>query len=111
MRRCLTDRHFALVLARVRFRAGAQKRAAWRGFGDAAQLEPNLHEWDYGDYEGRTTDQIRKEIPDWSIWNSEPPHGETIDQVYARAQAVIDRAASSDGDVASSSPMVIFFGF
>jgi broad specificity phosphatase PhoE len=98
MRRCLADRHFALVLTSPLERARETCRLA--GFGDAAQIEPNLLEWDYGDYEGRTTDQIRKEIPNWSIWNSEPPHGETIGQVYARAQAVIDRASSSGGDVA-----------
>ncbi len=98
MRRCLADRRFALVLTSPLERARETCRLA--GLGDAAQIEPNLLEWDYGDYEGRTTDQIRQETPNWSIWNSQPPHGETIDQVYARGQAVIDRASGAGGDVA-----------
>jgi len=63
-------------------------------------VEPNLREWDYGDYEGRTTDEIRKVAPGWSIWTGRVPAGETIDQVAARARAVIERAISAEGDVA-----------
>ncbi len=96
--RYLADRRFALVLASPLARALDTCRLA--GYGDAAQIEPNLREWDYGDYEGRTTTDIRKESPGWSLWNDGPPHGETIAQVAARAEAVIARAAGAEGDVA-----------
>ncbi len=98
--RYFSGRRFALVLTSPLERARETCRLA--GYGDAAQVEGNLTEWDYGDYEGRTTPEIRQSAPDWSIWTSGVPHGETIDQVAARAQAVIARAASSagSGDVA-----------
>ena len=70
------------------------------GFGDVAATEPNLCEWDYGDFEGRTTAQIQQEIPGWSLWVSGVRNGETIGQVAARADAVIARAIQADGDVA-----------
>ena len=70
------------------------------GFGDPCQIDDNLREWDYGDYEGRTTPDIRKTLPEWSLWTAGVPNGETIDQVAARADAVIARALQSEGDVA-----------
>jgi probable phosphoglycerate mutase len=63
-------------------------------------VDSNLSEWDYGDYEGRTTPDIRKEIPDWSLWVSGVPNGEAIGQVAGRAQAIIARAVQAGGDVA-----------
>jgi broad specificity phosphatase PhoE len=57
-------------------------------------------EWDYGDYEGITTDQIREKIPDWSIWTHPCPHGETINEVAARADRVISRVRDDEGNVA-----------
>ncbi len=65
-----------------------------------AQIEPNLHEWDYGDYEGRSTPDIRKDRPDWSLWTDGVPNGETVEQVGARAQLVIARALEANGDTA-----------
>jgi probable phosphoglycerate mutase len=65
-----------------------------------AQIEENLREWDYGIFEGRTTADIRKDQPDWSIWDSPPPEGEPVEHVAARAQKVIDRALQAGGDVA-----------
>jgi probable phosphoglycerate mutase len=70
------------------------------GYGDIAQIEPDLREWDYGDYEGRTTAEIRKERPGWSLWEAGVPGGETIGQVAARAQRVIERAVAAGGDAA-----------
>jgi len=96
--RQLRGHEFALVLTSPLERARETCRLA--GFGDAAQLEPNLQEWDYGDYEGRTTSDIKKEVPGWDLWTSGVPNGETIQHVAARAQAVIDRALRADGDVA-----------
>ncbi|HEY1339948.1 MAG TPA: histidine phosphatase family protein, partial [Bryobacteraceae bacterium] len=84
--RYLAGRRFALVLASPLQRARDTCRLA--GFGDVAQVDPNLHEWDYGDYEGRTTADIRREHPDWSLWNDGVPNGETIEQVADRARAV-----------------------
>ncbi len=78
----------------------ARETCRLAGYGDAAIVDSNLCEWNYGDYEGRTTLDIRKERPDWSLWVAGVPNGEAIDQVAARAQAVIARALQTDGDVA-----------
>jgi probable phosphoglycerate mutase len=94
----LKDRKFSLVLTSPRQRAQETCRIA--GLGDVAQVEENLREWDYGVYEGRTTAEIRKVQPGWSIWDSTPPEGESLDQVAARAQKVIERAIAAGGDVA-----------
>jgi probable phosphoglycerate mutase len=52
-------------------------------------------EWDYGEFEGRTTEEIRQKYPGWTIWNGPWPGGETIDQVAARADRVIARVRQS----------------
>lgn len=94
----LAHRQFSLVLTSPMQRARETCRIA--GYGDAAQIEENLREWDYGIYEGRTTAEIRKEQPNWSIWDSAPPQGEPVEHVAARAQQVIDRAAKASDQVA-----------
>jgi broad specificity phosphatase PhoE len=94
----LAHRKFSLVLTSPLQRARETCRIA--GYGDVAQIDDNLREWDYGIYEGRTTAQIRKEQPDWSIWDSPPPEGEPVEHVAARTQLVIDRASKSGGEVA-----------
>jgi probable phosphoglycerate mutase len=96
--RFLKGRQFALVLTSPLSRARDTCRLA--GYGDVAQIEPNLREWDYGDYEGRATPDIRRERPDWSLWTDGVPNGESISQVAARAQAVIERASVAGGDAA-----------
>lgn len=96
--RCLGGRRFALVLTSPLQRARETCRLA--GYGQVAQVEVNLQEWDYGDYEGRSTPEIRKDAPDWNLWTSGVPNGETIDQVASRAEAVIGRASGAGGDVA-----------
>src|SRR5579875_2456056 len=55
------------------------------------ELDEDLREWDYGDLEGRTTAEIREELPGWSIWDGPWPGGETPEQVGARADRVIAR--------------------
>ena len=70
------------------------------GFADNAVVDEDLREWDYGIYEGRTTLEIRKENPDWSIWLSPIPNGESREQVAARARQVIARAVEAETDVA-----------
>ena len=64
------------------------------------QVDADLSEWDYGDYEGRKTTDIRNERPDWSLWHDGVPGGETIEDVAARARRAIARALTVDGDVA-----------
>ena len=94
----LAQRKFSLVLASPLQRARETCRIA--GYADVAQIEENLREWDYGIFEGRTTADIRKDRPDWSIWDSPVPEGEPVEHVAARAQKVIDRALQVGGDVA-----------
>lgn len=60
----------------------------------------DLAEWDYGDYEGRRTIEIRKTIPGWSVWTHPIPGGESVGAVGARMDRVIARATSVDGPVA-----------
>lgn len=70
------------------------------GLGDAATIDPDLREWDYGAYEGRTTDEIRSDVPDWTIWSGGVPAGESIDDLATRLDRVIQRCLEHDGDVA-----------
>jgi len=95
--RFLQGRHFDLVLTSPLQRARETCRLA--GYGDRALVDSNLHEWDYGQYEGRTTADIQKERPRWSLWKDGVVGGESIAQVAARAQKVIDRVLGSSGDV------------
>jgi len=93
----LKDHNFAVVLTSPLLRARETCRLA--GFGETAKQDPKLQEWDYGEYEGRTTNDIRKVRPGWSLWNDGVPGGENIQQVADRAQAVIDEVVASPGDV------------
>jgi broad specificity phosphatase PhoE len=94
----LARHDFALVLTSPLQRA--RRTCELAGFGERAIVEPNLGEWDYGAYEGRSTDDIHRERPGWSLFRDGVPGGETIAQVATRAQAVIDRAIGANGDVA-----------
>jgi broad specificity phosphatase PhoE len=76
----------------------ARETARLAGFADAEVLD-DLREWDYGAYEGRTTAEIRAEIPGWSVWQDEIVDGESIDDVATRARRVLDRVAAFDGRV------------
>ena len=93
----LAGHAFALVLSSPRSRALETCRLA--GFGDVVEIDPDLAEWDYGDYEGRTTREIRAERPGWSLWRDGVPEGETIDQVATRAERVLERVRHATGDV------------
>ena len=92
----LADHEFALVLTSPLQRA--RRTCELVGLADQAEVEPNLIEWDYGDYEGITSAQIHETVPGWTVWTGAVPGGETIDQVAARADAVIERALATDGD-------------
>jgi probable phosphoglycerate mutase len=96
--RRLAGHRFALVLTSPRSRAAETARLA--GFPDAI-VESYLGEWDYGEFEGRTTADIRAEIPDWSIWTGPWRKGESVEQVGVRADRIIERCLDPqvDGDV------------
>ncbi len=89
----LAAQSFDLVLTSPMSRARETCKLA--GLGDQAEVEPSLHEWDYGIYEGRKTVDIRQEIPDWSVWTSPMPQGEIAADIGRRAQSVIDRLTGS----------------
>lgn len=69
------------------------------GFGSAAEVEPDLLEWNYGAYEGRTSADIHAERPDWQLFRDGCPGGESPDQVGARADRVVRRVRAIGGDV------------
>ncbi|HKE24035.1 MAG TPA: histidine phosphatase family protein [Bryobacteraceae bacterium] len=96
--RALANHTFSLVLTSPLARA--RDTCALAGLGAQAEIDPHLREWDYGDYEGHTTQQIRERNPQWSLWRDGVPGGETIEQVAARADAAIARAAAAGGDAA-----------
>jgi len=69
------------------------------GFGKLAEIDPDLLEWDYGQYEGRTSAQILSSRPGWQLFRDGGPGGETPDQVAARADRVVRRVRIIPGDV------------
>ena len=79
-------------------RARARETCALAGLGERAEVVDDLAEWAYGDYEGRTTAQIREVDPGWTIWDRGAPGGETPEQVGARADRVRARLRGLDGD-------------
>lgn len=99
LREPLQRRKLRLVL--VSPMARAQETAALAGLAEY-RTDADAVEWDYGEYEGRTTDQIRIDRPGWTIFTGDPPGGETAAAVGARADRLLDRlaAALSEGDVA-----------
>jgi len=89
---------FALVLTSPLQRARDTCRLA--GLGDRAEVDPDLLEWDYGEYDGRTTEDIRRERPGWWLWRDGCPGGEQAADVGSRADRVVDRCRQAGGDVA-----------
>jgi broad specificity phosphatase PhoE len=77
----------------------ARETCELAGFGDRAQVMEDLCEWDYGEYEGLTTAQIREQRPDWSLWRDGCPGGEQPSEIGARADRVLDRMRDDGGDV------------
>jgi broad specificity phosphatase PhoE len=98
MRPVLTKETFALVLVSPMQRARETCRLA--GLGDKAVVDPDLVEWNYGEYEGLTPKQIDEVAPGWLIFRDGCPGGEAPDEVGARADRVIARARAAEGDVA-----------
>jgi probable phosphoglycerate mutase len=93
----LASRRFSLILCSPLRRA--RETCELAGFGHVAVICDDLHEWDYGDYEGLTTPEIRAERPHWFLWRDGCPGGESPAEVQARADHVLDRARSAAGDV------------
>ena len=91
----LRGREFALVLSSPLRRALDTARLA----GFAPQVRGELAEWDYGEYEGLTTAQIRETVPDWTIWGDGARGGESGAEVGARVDRVIAEILQVDGDV------------
>lgn len=92
------DQSLAVVMSSPRSRA--LRTAELAGL-TVTEVTEELAEWDYGDYEGLTTPQIRETVPGWTVWTHPCPGGETAEQVGARAAKVLARARASlaDGDV------------
>jgi probable phosphoglycerate mutase len=79
--------------------ARAVRTCELAGFGDRAEIDPDLREWSYGAYEGRTTADIRAERPDWQLFRDGCPKGESPDQIGARADRMILRVRAVEGNV------------
>ena len=88
---------FSLVLTSPLQRARETCQLA--GFGDRAEVLDDLREWDYGEYEGLTTPQIREQRPDWSLWRDGCPGGEQPSEIGGRADRVLERMRGDGGDV------------
>ena len=93
----LQNRRFEAVWTSPLSRAAETCRLA--GFGDVAAPRDELVEWDYGEYEGRTTIEIRRERPGWTLWRDGVVGGETADQVGARVDRVLADSESAGGDL------------
>jgi broad specificity phosphatase PhoE len=98
IRRKLAGRSFSLVLSSPLARALETARLS--GLGGQVVVDPDLREWDYGVYEGRTSIEIRETIPGWTVWTHPIVDGETLNDVARRADRVIERARAAKGDVA-----------
>jgi probable phosphoglycerate mutase len=94
----LARESFALVLTSPLARA--RETCALAGLGDRARVDPDLVEWNYGEYEGRTTAEIHVRAPGWLLFTDGAPAGERPDDVGRRVDRVIGRARAAAGDVA-----------
>jgi broad specificity phosphatase PhoE len=94
----LAGRHFDLVLTSPLSRA--RRTCELAGYGDVAEVDPDLLEWDYGEYEGVTSAEIRETVPGWTVFTGPCPGGETIGHVAGRADRVIARVLATGGPCA-----------
>jgi broad specificity phosphatase PhoE len=77
----------------------ARRTAELAGFGGVVEADPELMEWDYGDYDGKTTAEIRRENPTWSLFRDGCPGGESVAAVGARADRVVARLRGFKGRI------------
>lgn len=80
-------------------RQRARRTAEIAGFGDRIEIDDDLVEWNYGDYEGIRTADILKQNPGWFLFRDGSPNGESPEQVAARADRIVARAKKQGGDV------------
>ena len=78
----------------------ARRTCELAGLGAAAQSDPDLREWDYGDYEGRTTAEIRTQHPGWDVFVDGCPHGESVGQISQRADRALTALRRLGGTIA-----------
>jgi broad specificity phosphatase PhoE len=95
---CFRGISFSGVLTSPRQRA--RRTCELAGLGSAAEIEPDLAEWDYGDYEGQRSEDVRKTRPGWMVFRDGCPGGETPAQVASRADRIIARLSGMHGNVA-----------
>jgi probable phosphoglycerate mutase len=93
----LGDHDFARVLSSPLSRALETAHIA--GYADVVETDPDLLEWHYGVWEGKTTAEVRKAEPTWTIWTHPVDEGETVDEVGARVDRVIARVREAEGKV------------
>ena len=77
----------------------ARRTCELAGFGSRAKVDPDLVEWNYGEYEGLRTADIRAKRPDWELFRDGFPGGESFEEIGARADRVVNRVRSVDGAV------------
>ena len=77
----------------------AMRTCELAGFGSVAEIDRDLLEWNYGEYEGRLTTDIHKERPEWQLFRDGCPGGESPDEVGTRADRVVKRVRAVEGDV------------
>lgn len=94
--RRLAGRRFARIFSSPLQRALETCQLA--GFGDRVELRESLVEWDYGEYEGRTTADIRRERPGWSLWRDAVPGGESAEAVARRVDGIVAELRTLEGD-------------
>jgi len=98
LKKSLTEWKFSLVLVSPLGRA--QETARLAGIDAGAITDSNLREWNYGEYEGLTTQEIRKTRPGWTVFGEGVVGGETVDEVGVRTDLIIAQADAVDGSVA-----------
>jgi len=98
LRPVLAREQFALVLTSPLQRA--RETCELAGFAKDSRVEPDLMEWNYGDYEGLTTKQIQSARPGWSVFHHGCPGGESPEQVTVRADHALAKVRAADGNVA-----------